>query len=231
MRLLVVPCLDPPPGDYNGDCLLNTTDVDSLTTQIAAGPPHDLAFDLSGDGTVDVGDLIQWRTAAAAHNGLVDAYPLGDSNLDGFVDATDLRNLALNWRQSVAEWSGGDFTADGIVNTADLNALALNWRQSIATAPATTAPVPEPSAHVLALSFAGLALFWRRLGQSSPLQKHTAYGIYDSDQSRSPTYQYEWSDNIQCQPSAIKVRWHTSPQARSLRMHGAERGPCPAVFL
>ena len=119
-------------------------------------------FDLTGDGTVDDNDLTWWLANAATYNGFDDAYLAGDSNLDGSVDATDLNNLALNWRRNVTEWSGGDFTADGIVNAADLNALALNWRNSIAMASATNAPVPEPSVLALAVPIAGIALFWRR---------------------------------------------------------------------
>ncbi len=138
-------------GDFDGDGILSVTDIDMLSNEIAAGPPFDLAFDMSGDGNVDDGDLTRWRSAAAIHNGFSEAYLLGDSNLNGLVAADDLNNLALNWRQETAKWTGGDFTADGVVNAADLNALALNWRQSIPMASAASAPVPEPSAFWLTL--------------------------------------------------------------------------------
>ncbi len=153
----VVPGLS---GDFTGDGLLNTDDIDLLTSEIAAGEPFNIAaFDLSGDGSVDDADVSKWLSDAAHINGFRESYLDGDSNLDGTVDAADLNNLALNWQQSIDKWSGGDFTADGVVNSADLNALALHWRQSIAMASSATAPVPEPSAWLL--TFAGLAFACR----------------------------------------------------------------------
>ena len=65
------------------------------------------------------------------------------------VNAFDLNDMALNWLQNVAVWSGGDFTADGTVNAADLNVLALNWLQPAASA----AMVPEPSSLTMILPF------------------------------------------------------------------------------
>ena len=132
-----------------------------LTKEIIAGS-NNFAFDLTGDGTVEDSDLIRWLRDGAAQNGFREAYLLGDSNLDGLVDSWDLNNLAGNWQQANAFWSGGDFTADGVVNSADLNDLALNWRQSIPIGGPASAPVPEPSALLLTLS--GLALAWRRGG-------------------------------------------------------------------
>lgn len=142
------------PGDFNRDGILDTVDIDMLTAEIFAGT-NDPAIDITGDGLVDDSDLTHWRSEAAADNRFSEAYLLGDSNLDGSVDAIDLNNLALNWQQDTTEWSGGNFVADGVVDSADLNALALNWQQSIPMASAVSAPVPEPSA--LWLTLVGLA--------------------------------------------------------------------------
>ena len=101
--------------------------------------------------------------AAAEHNGFSEAYLLGDSNVDGAVNASDLNNPAIGRQQDTTEWSGGNFTVDGVVDSADLNALALNWRQSIAMASAVNAPVPEPSA--LLLTLIALASVWMREGR------------------------------------------------------------------
>ncbi len=148
-------------GDFSGNDNLEIADIDLLTAQIVAGPPNGLGFDLSGDGSVDDVDLAKWRTDAAAYNGFGEAYLVGDANLDGHVDAADLNRLALNWGGDVSRWSAGDFNADGSVNALDLNAVALNWGRSSPSA-AASAPVPEPSAWLLALvgltllrSFAG----------------------------------------------------------------------------
>ncbi len=135
-------------GDFNGDGMWTTVDIDALTAEISSETDNS-AFDLTGDGLVNDADLIKWRSDGATHNGFSEPYFLGDSDLDGSVDSTDLNNLALNWQQGAAEWSGGDFTADGFVDSADLNALALNWRQSAPMASALSAPVPEPSALLL----------------------------------------------------------------------------------
>ena len=138
---------------------METDDVDLLVAEIVAGT-NGGAFDLSGDGTVDVTDLTTWLSQAATENGFGQAYVKGDSNLDGSVNSTDLNNLALNWQQDVALWSGGDFTADDVVNSGDLNDLALSWRHFIPMTSSADAPLPEPSALLLMLF--GLALVWRR---------------------------------------------------------------------
>ena len=44
-------------GDFDQDGILTVNDIDLLTAEIVAEPPDDLAFDLSGDGTVDDADL------------------------------------------------------------------------------------------------------------------------------------------------------------------------------
>ena len=144
--------------DFNDDSNVDVRDIDSLVGEIVAGT-NDAVFDLSGEGTVDDADLTQWLSEAATHNGFSEAYLHGDSNLDGSVDATDLNNLALNWRMEAARWSAGDFKPDGVVDSGDLNELALNWRGSILPAATDNSPVPEPSAFML--TFVGLALICR----------------------------------------------------------------------
>lgn len=156
------------PCDINAD---GSCDVDDLTpsslfrVNLVEGSelePDVLNYDISGDGRVDENDLDAWLAEAASSHGFESAYLLGDANLDGSVNAADLNNLALNWRQSVNTWSGGDFTADGFLDAADLNALALNWQQSIAAAASSTSTVPEPSTTIL-LAFAGIGMMIRRL--------------------------------------------------------------------
>jgi hypothetical protein len=147
-------------GDFDLSGALDAADIDLLTTMIRTNP-SERTFDLNNDGTVDDADLTKWRTDAATHNGFGAPYLVGDSNLDGSVNAADLNNVALNWRQDDApRWSAGDFKVDGSVNALDLNELALNWQQSIPMASTASAAVPEPSALVLAAF--GLALIWRR---------------------------------------------------------------------
>lgn len=77
-------------------------------------------------------------------------YLMGDANLDGSVNASDLNDMARNWNQEVARWSAGDFNADGIVDARDLNKIGLMWQQSIPVA-ASPESVPEPVAFNLFL--------------------------------------------------------------------------------
>ena len=117
--------------DFNNDSNVDVLDIDSLVGEIVAGT-HREPFDLTGEGIVDDGDLTKWLSEAATHNGFTEAYLHGDSNLDGAVNALDLNNLALNWRQiETPNWSAADFNADGVVDSTDLNELALNWRRLI----------------------------------------------------------------------------------------------------
>ena len=92
--------------DFSGDGNVGVEDIDVLVAKIVAGTDGEL-FDLTGSGVADDMDVNQWLSEAATHNGFSQAYLPGDSNLDGSVDATDLNNLALNWRkdEDVAAWS------------------------------------------------------------------------------------------------------------------------------
>lgn len=138
------------PGDFDADGQLTGNDIDLLTMEIVAAKDS-ADFDLNGDLIVNTDDLSAWLTSAGEAN-VGQAFQFGDANLDGLVNASDLNDMALNWLQEVATWTGGDFTADGRVNAADLNVLALHWPNS----PAAAAAVPEPGS--LALSFVALAL-------------------------------------------------------------------------
>lgn len=143
--------LDSPPVDidFDDNGAINVEDIDLLVGGIASGA-NDPLLDLNGDGSVSEGDLTQWLSEAAEVNiGPGISYLLGDANLDGVVDATDLNSVGINWLGS-ALWSGGDFTADGVVNAPDLNWVGINWQSSILPAPA--APVPEPSPQLLLIA-------------------------------------------------------------------------------
>jgi hypothetical protein len=53
---------------------------------------------------------------------------MGDANLDGVVDVSDLSILAANYGiESDATWDLGDFNGDGAVNVSDLSLLAANY--------------------------------------------------------------------------------------------------------
>ena len=144
-------------GDFDGNGILNTVDIDLLMNEVAVNSA-DATFDLNNDGIVDDGDRDDWLAQAGTDHGLAGPYLVGDSNLDRTVDAADLNALALSWLSDANEWTGGNFTGGG-VNAADLNALALNWQSSTAVA----AAVPEPASHVLALVILFACVGWGRL--------------------------------------------------------------------
>jgi poly(beta-D-mannuronate) lyase len=90
------------------------------------------------------------------------AFLAGDYNGDGQVDTTDY----VVWRKTsgmeVPDWSGADGNGDGIVDDEDYDVWSENFGSSLAGASASAeAPVPEPSAHILAL-VAFIATSFRR---------------------------------------------------------------------
>ena len=137
------------PGDFNADQLLSVDDLDLLLQEMRRSNPRTW-FDLNGDERVDLGDRGAWVELRETF--------VGDTNLDGQVDAADLNVLALHWREDVISWEQGDFNGDGLANAADLNDLALNWRSTnLQTA------VPEPSTWT-SLGIALLCWIRRRRG-------------------------------------------------------------------
>jgi hypothetical protein len=86
---------------------------------------------------------------------------LGDANLDGTVDGTDLNTVLSSYNQTDANWLVGDFNGDGTVDGADLNAVLSSYNQSGGTS--AGAAVPEPSTLLLAaVGLSGLLAYARR---------------------------------------------------------------------
>ena len=82
---------------------------------------------------------------------LVKLTRLGDANVDGIVDISDLGKLASGW-QSLGLWDNGDFNYDGFIDISDLGLLASNWGQSnaglnqaLSSLGLPGVSVPEPS--------------------------------------------------------------------------------------
>jgi autotransporter-associated beta strand protein len=150
--------------DLMNNELIVTDTLSNVRTEVINGSlkttttlPQQLAV-----GTVDL------------HNGTIEARAtlLGDTDLDGKVNVTDLANLAANFGKTSGQvWIGGDFDYNNNVNVADLADLAGNFGVSLAgstsiggggadaaAAPASIAAgaavVPEPAS----LSLVGLGL-------------------------------------------------------------------------
>ncbi len=112
-------------GDFNGDDVVDATDIDLLYDAINAGNGES-QFDLDGNNSVDAAD------AEFLVENILGTF-MGDANLDGIVDARDLNVVGVNWRGN-AGWAGGDFTGDGQVSAQDLNLIGINWRSGAAAA-------------------------------------------------------------------------------------------------
>ncbi len=132
-----------PECDFNADGNCHTADIDLLMNAVAHGVPTE-QFDLNADGVVDDGDRDDWLVLAAFENDSPLPYQLGDSNLDGRVDSTDLNVVGRNWRLGTNDWTRGNFTGSG-VDAADLHLLGMNWQRpqlaSLGVQPLTTAGI------------------------------------------------------------------------------------------
>lgn len=109
------------PGDFNHDGHLDCADINSLVFAIVY-QPHDLTYDLSGDGEVNLADLDLWLAVAGAAPGSPtggNPFLYGDANLDGVVDGQDFIAWNAHKFTNIAAWCAGDFTADGVVDGQD----------------------------------------------------------------------------------------------------------------
>ena len=83
---------------------------------------NDPAFDLNGDGIVDLADRDAWLAEAGNVNiGPGRAYLLGDANLDGRVDISDFNVWNSNKFTSGVYWCNGNFNGDTFVDVTDFN--------------------------------------------------------------------------------------------------------------
>ncbi len=106
-------------GDFNDDSLYDCLDINALVAEIAAGT-HDLSFDLTGDGLVNLADRDAWLAEAGAINlGPGRAYRVGDANLDGVVDGQDFIRWNAYKFSSTTAWCDGNFNGDFFVDGHD----------------------------------------------------------------------------------------------------------------
>ncbi|MEM7311596.1 MAG: hypothetical protein AAF497_00455 [Planctomycetota bacterium] len=152
-------------GDFNNDGDWDCEDIDALTAAIASGST-DLSFDMNGDGSVSLEDVMDagtgWLAVGGANNSGATggaAFLPGDANLDGVVDVPDFNVWNSFKFTSLDAWCGGDFNADGVVDVPDFNA----WNANKFTSSSSPAAVPEPEFGILALlGFAALLFRGRR---------------------------------------------------------------------
>lgn len=130
----------------------------------AASGSHALGYADSADGVV---------AGLGVNTVLVKFTRVGDLNLDGVVNFTDLLILAQHYGQPDGNWDQGDVNYDGMVNFTDLLGLAQNYGGTLSAAQLDTftpsfrsdvatafAQVPEPA--TVGVLLAGAILLWRR---------------------------------------------------------------------
>ena len=106
-------------GDFANDGILDCDDLDLLTLAIAKGN-YLLGFDVNFDGTLDIGDVDAWLTAAGRINlPSGNSYLFGDANLDGVVDGSDFIIWNANRFSIDPRFCSGDFNVDGVVDGQD----------------------------------------------------------------------------------------------------------------
>jgi hypothetical protein len=105
-------------------------------------------LNISGTGTASFRGETVDATAVLARFTTV-----GDANLDGVVNFSDLLTVARNYNAAGANWNQGDFDYNGTVNFSDLLAVARNYNHLLAADPVPASPSPEFAADLaLAIS-------------------------------------------------------------------------------
>jgi hypothetical protein len=106
-------------GGYNGGAW-NGAGINSSTA--AANPIYAVGYTDGADGIVNglSAGQIEIKTTL-----------LGDANLDGIVNVTDLTILASHFSSTGTQWDQGDFSFDGTVNLTDLVMLANRFGGNI----------------------------------------------------------------------------------------------------
>ncbi|MEM8678746.1 MAG: hypothetical protein AAGF97_05230 [Planctomycetota bacterium] len=153
-------------GDFTGpqgtpDGAWDTFDLDLLSDAIANGST-DLAFDMNGDGEVNLQDITDanggWLAVGGEQNPDVTggaAFLVGDANLDGDVSGTDFVDWNTNKFTFGTAWSDGNFNGDTTIDGQDF--VAWNGNKFMSSSDLGSA-VPEPNVGILSL--ASLLGFW-----------------------------------------------------------------------
>ncbi len=148
-----------PTGDFDGNGDFECDDIDALRSEIIAGT-NDLAFDMNGDGVLTTDDINTWLEVAGLSE-IGAEFLMGDTNLNGTVDSTDLGVLLNNFSDtSELDWCDGNFDDDVVISSTDLGLLLNNFGGQSQSADSANV-VPEPSSLLVCLGllvgFTGLS--------------------------------------------------------------------------
>lgn len=135
--------------DFDGDGQCDLTDLDYIYEGFGTDNALLNMDDSDGLNTVNNLDIIAWLGEASNPSNpykanAADTYILGDINLDGDVDSTDLGTLLVYYDSNSGQgWDRGDFDGNDMVDDVDLGLLLNNFAFSSSAA---VAAVPEPDA-------------------------------------------------------------------------------------
>jgi len=148
--------------DFDGDGDIDAEDAKILCQNMGGDPG---TYDVNNDGSVDAADLVELvENYVYWSDGVNDGYGtvMGDFNLDGVVNATDLGILSTNYGQAAPPagwgWIDGNANCDNFINATDLGILSTYFGQS---APTTASPIPEP-ATISLLGLGAVAAAWKK---------------------------------------------------------------------
>ncbi|HWB52944.1 MAG TPA: dockerin type I repeat-containing protein [Tepidisphaeraceae bacterium] len=109
------------------------------SSSVAADPNHAMALGYADNATLGL-STFDGQTIGP-DSVLVKYTWLGDTNLDGVVNGTDISALLAGETGHLSGWQNGDLNYDGVVNSDDFSLLLLGAAEESAAPP----PAPEPA--------------------------------------------------------------------------------------